>query len=81
MGKLWLRWPVECLFWIYRCLLSPLNVALFGPAARCRFVPSCSTYARTYIRRHGLARALVPILLRLLRCNPFHPGGIDPVPD
>jgi putative membrane protein insertion efficiency factor len=71
---------VECLFVAYG-LLSALNVALFGPAARCRFVPCCSAYARQYIRRHGLLRASLPILRRLLRCHPFHPGGFDPVPD
>lgn len=48
--------------------------------ARCRFHPTCSTYAVQALRTHG---ALVGLLLtgwRLLRCQPFHPGGYDPVP-
>lgn len=53
-----------------------------GPAlpARCRFYPSCSTYALTAISRHGALRGAGLTLWRLLRCHPFHPGGYDPVP-
>jgi putative membrane protein insertion efficiency factor len=59
----------------YRLLVSP---AL--PAA-CRFYPSCSAYAETALRRHGAARGTWLTARRLARCHPFHPGGIDPVPD
>jgi uncharacterized protein len=58
----------------YQRLISP---AL--PAA-CRFYPSCSAYAAAAIERHGAARGSVLAARRLLRCHPFHPGGIDPVP-
>jgi putative membrane protein insertion efficiency factor len=58
----------------YRRLISP---AL--PAA-CRFHPSCSAYAETALVRHGAARGTWLTARRLLRCHPFHPGGIDPVP-
>lgn len=47
---------------------------------RCRFYPSCSEYALTAIATHGPIRGLGLAIWRLLRCHPFHPGGIDHVP-
>ncbi|MEM7495646.1 MAG: membrane protein insertion efficiency factor YidD [Myxococcota bacterium] len=46
----------------------------------CRFAPSCSHYAYTVIARHGAWRGLLLTLRRLLRCHPWHPGGVDPPP-
>ena len=46
----------------------------------CRHVPSCSTYAREAIERHGLPRGLILALRRLLRCHPLGSSGFDPVP-
>jgi putative membrane protein insertion efficiency factor len=57
----------------YQRWLSPL-----GPPC-CRFVPTCSTYARESLERHGLMRGLLLAVWRLLKCHPFHPGGYDPV--
>ena len=46
----------------------------------CRFYPSCSDYAREALERHGALRGSWLALRRILRCNPFRPGGFDPVP-
>jgi hypothetical protein len=46
----------------------------------CRFYPSCSDYALQALERHGLIRGLGLTVWRLLRCHPYHPGGLDPVP-
>jgi hypothetical protein len=46
----------------------------------CRFFPSCSSYALGAVKRHGPARGLWLTARRLLRCHPYHPGGLDPVP-
>ena len=58
----------------YRLLLSPL----LPPA--CRFYPSCSRYALDALHAHGVLRGGWLALARLVRCHPFHPGGVDPVP-
>jgi putative membrane protein insertion efficiency factor len=58
----------------YQYTLSPL----LGPS--CRFYPSCSEYARQAIKRHGLLSGLLLAVKRILRCHPFHPGGVDLVP-
>ncbi|HOO90319.1 MAG TPA: membrane protein insertion efficiency factor YidD [Syntrophales bacterium] len=46
---------------------------------RCRFYPTCSEYAITAINRYGPFRGTLLGILRILKCNPFHPGGYDPV--
>ena len=59
----------------YQWFISPL----LGP--HCRFYPSCSQYAREALERHGTLRGSGLALRRLLRCHPWHPGGVDPVPE
>ena len=56
---------------LYRACLSPL----LGPA--CRFYPTCSVYAQDAIERHGIIRGVMMAAWRLLKCHPFHPGGVD----
>jgi uncharacterized protein len=58
----------------YQVIVSPM----LGPS--CRFTPSCSDYACEAIRRHGAVKGTMLSARRLLKCHPFHPGGIDPVP-
>lgn len=66
---------------IYRWILSPLLHALLGGAGcGCRFHPSCSAYALEALGSHGAARGSLLGLRRLLKCHPWHEGGIDPVP-
>lgn len=47
---------------------------------RCRFYPSCSSYAIEAIEMHGVLRGVALALKRVTKCHPFHPGGVDPVP-
>lgn len=48
--------------------------------ARCRFAPTCSSYAVSALEQHGMARGSWLAVRRVARCHPFHPGGHDPVP-
>jgi putative membrane protein insertion efficiency factor len=48
---------------------------------RCRYEPSCSTYAAESVSRFGAGKGLLLAGWRLLRCNPFSHGGFDPVPE
>ncbi|MGA1597623.1 MAG: membrane protein insertion efficiency factor YidD [bacterium] len=59
---------------VYQLLISPL----LPPS--CRFYPTCSHYAQEALATHGFWKGLRLSLWRLLRCHPFHPGGVDPVP-
>lgn len=58
----------------YQYLISPL----LGP--RCRFYPSCSSYAIEALQEHGAVCGSYLAMRRLLRCHPWNPGGVDPVP-
>ncbi len=58
----------------YQLILSPVI------GNNCRFHPTCSDYASAALREHGVVNGLKLTLKRLLRCHPWHPGGVDPVP-
>jgi putative membrane protein insertion efficiency factor len=57
----------------YQRLISPLF------PRRCRYEPTCSAYAVEAVKAYGPARGVVLAAWRLLRCNPFSSGGLDPV--
>lgn len=59
---------------LYRWTISPLL------GAPCRFFPSCSEYALVALQKHPLKRSLFLIARRLLKCGPWHIGGVDLVP-
>lgn len=46
----------------------------------CRYYPSCSEYAVQAIQKYGVFAGVALGVRRILRCNPFSPGGDDPVP-
>ena len=59
----------------YRLLISPVMLC------QCRFTPSCSVYIMTAVKRFGVLNGLCLGGKRILRCHPWHEGGVDYVPD
>lgn len=59
----------------YRYLLSPWI------GNQCRFYPTCSHYAEEALHKHGFIKGVYLTLRRLLKCHPWHKGGLDPVPE
>jgi putative membrane protein insertion efficiency factor len=64
---------------IVLCIRAYQATKRFRPAT-CRFYPTCSEYAAQAILQHGAAKGLLLSCLRLAKCHPFYPGGIDEVP-
>lgn len=58
----------------YQKFISPLK------APSCRFYPTCSSYAVEAIGRFGVLKGGYLAARRILKCHPFHAGGLDPVP-
>ena len=60
--------------------LYQMTISKALPADTCRFYPSCSHYGYQAIYKYGVIKGGGMATWRILRCNPFNPGGIDPVP-
>jgi uncharacterized protein len=59
----------------YRYCISPML------PRSCRFYPSCSEYAAEAVTDYGALKGSWLAMRRLAKCHPFHPGGVDPVPE
>jgi putative membrane protein insertion efficiency factor len=70
--------PRLFILFLIRVYQSTFSRAL--PADTCRFYPTCSHYGYQAIYRHGAIKGSILAIWRVLRCNPFNAGGIDPVP-
>lgn len=60
--------------------LYQLTISRALPAGTCRFYPTCSHYGYEAIAKYGLLKGGWMATWRVLRCQPFNPGGYDPVP-
>jgi len=65
---------------LYQLTVPPARLVLFGPAAGCRFTPSCSQYAMQAVREHGAVAGSSLAVKRICRCHPLGTAGHDPVP-
>lgn len=70
MKQLFLR-----LIKFYQKVISPLK------PPTCRFYPTCSHYGMEAIQRFGALKGGWLTIKRIFKCHPFHPGGMDPVPE
>jgi uncharacterized protein len=68
------------LAWVFLRLLDLYRATAIMRSPRCRFLPTCSTYAVEAVRTHGALRGSWLAMRRVGRCHPWNPGGIDPVP-
>jgi putative membrane protein insertion efficiency factor len=69
-----IRKVILSVIWFYKKAVSP-----YLPG-RCRYYPTCSSYAMEAVRKYGALKGSYLALKRILRCHPFHEGGYDPVP-
>lgn len=78
MAETWcaraLKLGLKTMIRLYQCVFSPF----LSPC--CRFYPSCSAYALQVLATHRFGTGVWLILKRLMRCQPFATGGLDPVP-
>lgn len=74
LGYLTSVWPMLLLIKFYQHIIGPCL------PKRCRFFPSCSSYAYEAFLVFGWFRGTYLTLCRLLKCHPLHSGGFDPVP-
>ncbi|OHA07579.1 MAG: membrane protein insertion efficiency factor YidD [Candidatus Sungbacteria bacterium RIFCSPLOWO2_01_FULL_47_10] len=72
---------VTTLIKLYQKTFSPDHGAFRNVSgfSRCRFYPSCSEYTKEAVSQYGLFKGAVVSLRRIIRCNPFHHGGYDPL--
>jgi putative membrane protein insertion efficiency factor len=75
-GKIW-NWPRLVVLSLIR--LYQASVAKALPGDTCRFYPSCSHYGYQAVYKYGVIKGGALAIWRVLRCNPFNPGGYDPV--
>ena len=71
-----MKWLCIWLIRFYQRFISPLK-----GRPTCRFTPSCSAYGLEAFRKRGFFVGFFLTAWRILRCNPFDPGGYDPVPE
>ncbi|MCE5311753.1 MAG: membrane protein insertion efficiency factor YidD [Nitrospiraceae bacterium] len=64
---------LRLLILFYRRFISPVL------PASCRFYPTCSEYALEALEKYGALKGSFLSVKRIIKCNPFHPGGYDPV--
>lgn len=64
-----------CIIRFYQRVIS--KYILIGN--NCRFYPTCSEYSIQAYKKYGFLKGTYLTINRILRCNPFNPGGYDPI--
>jgi len=69
-----MRYPFILLIRLYQWILGPFL------GGQCRFYPSCSNYSIEAYKKYGAFKGSYLTIKRILKCHPWHPGGVDPLP-
>ena len=69
-----LIFPLIMIIRFYQIVISPLT-----PAA-CRFEPTCSSYSKEALEKHGILKGSWLAIKRIASCHPWGRSGYDPVP-
>lgn len=72
------NFPRCVLLWVIK--LYQMTISKTLPPNTCRFYPTCSHYGYQAIYKYGAIKGGWMAVKRIVRCNPFNEGGIDPVP-
>ncbi|HKZ44602.1 MAG TPA: membrane protein insertion efficiency factor YidD [Anaerolineales bacterium] len=72
-------WNIPRLILLVFIRLYQKTISRVLPSNTCRFYPSCSHYGYQAVYKHGVIKGGFMAIWRVLRCNPFNPGGMDPV--
>lgn len=67
--------PLLGLIWFYQKFISPWT------PNTCRYTPTCSSYTKTALERHGLVKGGALAIKRIFSCHPWGGMGYDPVPE
>jgi len=72
------NFPRRILLWLIKLYQMTFSKTL--PPNTCRFYPTCSHYGYQAVYKYGVLKGGWMAIKRIVRCNPFNEGGIDPVP-
>jgi putative membrane protein insertion efficiency factor len=72
-------WNIPRILLLALIRLYQMTISKGLPPNTCRFYPSCSHYGYQAVYKHGVFKGSAMATWRVLRCNPFNPGGYDPV--
>lgn len=72
-------WNIPSLILLSLIRLYQMTISLTLPSDTCRFYPTCSHYGYQAVFKYGVFKGSWMAFSRVLRCNPFNPGGYDPV--
>jgi putative membrane protein insertion efficiency factor len=73
-------WNIPRFLLLLPIRLYQMTISRALPSNTCRFYPTCSHYGYQAIYKYGVLKGGWMAFYRVLRCNPFNPGGYDPVP-
>jgi len=78
LPKTFANFPRRLVLYLIKGYQMTLSKTL--PPNTCRFYPTCSHYGYQAVYRYGAIKGGWLAIKRIIRCNPFNEGGIDPVP-